>query len=359
MTKTRNAELRWEREEDQDWADTVHVRLALDEEAPAGFAEEILAEAHQLVAEAGQPAVDVLGDPVAYARTVAKERVSERYRAGIDTHGMRPGDRVVASFGTFGFLVFALFGLYWIQDGLWIGISWASLAGSAAVVVAVSLLCLAFIVRSAGRLRGMWAFLAGMVAAIAGGSAIAAAMPEGELFRVPAPVVMLIGAAWAACAFLLPEDTINSWFTPARADGGSDDERWLARLEGLLRGRHGMRAAEARGHVREARQHLAGDPEAGPAKDVFGDVEIYAMRLSAGPRRKQRIARQKLTGSLLSSLFFAALAVDLMLDAERGSGWLACYIGAFGCSAWAAVGEWRELRKLRRAPETRDEKPVG
>ncbi|MEV7190778.1 hypothetical protein AB0N81_03080 [Streptomyces sp. NPDC093510] len=348
MSKSTAPEVSWEREEDEKWAATVHVRLALDEDVPVGFAEEILAEAHQLVEEAGQPALDVFGDPTAYARTVAAERVSERYRAQIDTRGMLPAERITASVGSLGFLWAAVFGLFWIQDGLWAGVDRSSVAAYAGIVLAATLGCVAFTARAAGRLRGMWIFLAGAAAALVAGIACATALPDEELFRVPAPVLMLFGAAWAVGAYLLPDDPINRWFTPARPDGGPDDQQWLARLEGLLRGRHGMTAGEARGHVREARQHLAAAPQDGHAEDVFGDVEIYALRLSEGPRRAQRITRQKLYGALASSLLFGVLTVDMLLDPqERSSGWVACFVGAFGCAAWGAVSEWRTLRKQR------------
>ncbi|MEU8957289.1 hypothetical protein AB0C93_23640 [Streptomyces sp. NPDC048518] len=378
MSRTRTPELSWAREEDEEWADAVLVRLVLDEDAPSGFADEMLVEAHQLVAEAGQPAAEVLGDPAAYARTVASERVSERYRARIDTRGMRPGERVAASFGTLGFLLFAVFGLYWIQDGLWVTVAPSSLAGFAGIAVGSCLGCLAFVARSAGLLRGMWGFLAGAAAALIGGIALASTLAEDRLFRVPAPVLMLAGVGWAVGAFLLPDTRIDRWFAPGRRaggtegglegsrEGGLDDERWLARLEGLLRGRHGMKAAEARGHVREARQHLASaegsaagsttgsttGSAAGEerAEDVFGDVEIYALRLSEGPRRQQRVTRQKLYGALTSAVVFAVLGADRLIDPEgRSMGWVAVYVGAFGCAAWTAFGEWRSLRKQRAA----------
>lgn len=376
MSRTRTPELSWAREEDEEWADAVLVRLVLDEDAPSGFADDILAEAHQLVAEAGQPAAEVLGDPAAYARTVAAERVSERYRASIDTRGMRPGERVATSFGTLGFLLFAVFGLYWIQDGLWVTVDPSSLAAFAGIAVGACLGCLAFVARSAGLFRGMWGFLAGAAAALIGGIALASTVSEDRLFRVPAPVLMLAGVGWAVGAFLLPDTRIDRWFAPVRRagrpgggldggpTGGLDDERWLARLEGLLRGRHGMKAAEARGHVREARQHLASvegsatGSAAGPttgsaageerAEEVFGDVEIYALRLSEGPRRQQRITRQKLYGALTSAVIFGVLGADRLIDAEgRSMGWAAVYAGAFGCAAWTAFGEWRSLRTQR------------
>ncbi|QQC90024.1 hypothetical protein [Streptomyces alfalfae] len=61
MSGTRGASLTWSREEDEDWAATVEVRLVLRHDAPDGLADEVLAEAHEMVAEAGRPALEVLG----------------------------------------------------------------------------------------------------------------------------------------------------------------------------------------------------------------------------------------------------------------------------------------------------------
>ncbi|MGW0535833.1 hypothetical protein [Streptomyces sp. NPDC003032] len=344
MGTTRTPELVWVREEDQEWADSVHVRLVLDHDAPAGLADEALAEAHQVVDEAGLPALEVLGDPDAYARTVAAERISEEHRAKVDAHGMTPGERVSASLATLGFIGFVLCVLDWIEDGLWAEWSWASLAGCVTVVVVALLGTLAFVARGAGRIRGiwgMWGFLAGAVCAVAGGGAVAATAPGERLFSVPVPVLMAACAAWTVGAYAFPDATLDRWFTP-RPHGG--DEQWLTRLEGLLRGRHAMTAAEARGHVREARQHLAGAGRE-HAEDAFGDVEVYAMRLAEGPRKRQRLARHKLYRAAAMAMLFAVLAVDEALD-TRGhfSGWVACYVGAAGCWAWSAISEWRQAR---------------
>ncbi|MFI2619910.1 hypothetical protein [Streptomyces sp. NPDC018584] len=344
MGKTRTAELDWAREEDQEWADTVHVRLALDHDMPLGLTEEALAEAHQLVREAGLPAHEVLGAPEAYASAVAAERVSEEHRARTDAHGMTPGEGVRAAFGTLGCVGFVLGALYWIEDGLWVTGSWASVAMSATVVAVVSLGALALVARAAGRIRGvwgMWGFLAWAAWALAGGAAVASAAPDRQLFDVPVPALMAGCAAWAVGAYAFPDATLDRWFTPRPH---ADDEQWLARLEGLLRGRHAMPAAEARGHVREARQHLAGGTGGERAEDVFGDVEVYAMRLAEGPRKRQRLARRKLYRAAALAAMFAVLAVDEALEAGRFSGWVACYVGASGCWLWTVFAEWREAR---------------
>lgn len=368
MSKAAKAKVGWERQEDEEWAASVEVRLVLGHDAPGGLADEVLAEAHEVVRDAGLPAREVLGEPDAYARTVAAERIGEEHRARVDTHGMSPGERVTASLGTLGLVGAGLCVFRWAEDGLWVGGSWSSLAVCATVVVAVSLGCYAFAVRAAGRIRGMWGFLAGAVAVVAGGAAVAAAASEERLFRVPAPLLALLCVAWAVGAYAFPDATLDRLLTPGRRAGGVGEERYddpyderydeqyLARLQGLLRGRHAMKAAEARGHVREARQHLASAAKGGGpaghgeraerAEDVFGDVEIYALRLAEGPRRDQRVARRKMYGSLAMTVVVAVLVVDEALDPqERSLAWLACGVGAFGYFVWNTVTDWRALRE--------------
>ncbi|MEV5982028.1 hypothetical protein [Streptomyces sp. NPDC052114] len=339
MGKTQTPDLSWAREADQEWADRVRVRLVLDHDAPAGLADEVLSEAHQVVTEADLPASEVLGTADAYARTVAAERISEEHRAKVDANGLTPGERVSASLGTFGFIGFVLCVLYWIEDGLWVSGSWTSVAGCTTVVVVVSLVTLAFVARAAGRMRGMWGFLAGAACAVAGGAAVLSALPDAQLFEVPVPVLMAGCVAWAVGVYLFPDAVLDRWFTPRPH---ADDEQWLTRLEGLLRGRHAMTAAEARGHVQEARQHLAA-PGGERADDTFGDVEVYAMRLAEGPRKRQRIARHKLYRAVAMAGILVVLAVD---EAVRSgfTGWFACYVGAAGAWLWGVLGEWRQSR---------------
>ncbi|MEU4798689.1 hypothetical protein [Streptomyces sp. NPDC023327] len=335
------ADLVWDRPEDEEWADTVHVRLALDHDAPADLTDAVLAEAHQLVREAGLPAREVLGAPGAYARTVAAERISEERRARVDPHGLTPAERLRACLGLLGFLGFALSALHWIEDGLWVTGSWTSVAGCAAITATITLGALAFAARAAGRMRGMWGFFAAAACAFVGGVSLAATAPRERLFDVPVPVLMAACAAWAVGAYAFPDAPLDRWFAPRPPAG---DEQWLTRLEGLLRGRHTMPAAEARGHVREARQHLA-TADGERAEDAFGDVEVYAMRLAEGPRKQRRLARHKLYRTAAPAAVFAVLAVDEALEAGHFTGWVACYALASGAWLWTAAAEWREIRK--------------
>ncbi|WP_369213497.1 hypothetical protein [Streptomyces flavofungini] len=347
MSRKRNAGPDWAREEDGDWAATVELTLVLRHHAPAGLADEVLAEAHEIVGDAGRPALEVLGDPVAYARAVAAERIGETRRARLDVHGMTSGERIVAALLSIGFVGLVLCLIDWVQDGLWADVTPSAVAGVAAVVLAVVCAAVAFVAGTAGRSRVMWGFAAGAVAAMAGGAALAVALPEERLLRVPVPVLALGCAAVMAAAVALPAARVDRWFDAPPPAG--DDEAWLTRLGQLLRGRHAMRAAEARGHVREARQHLAAAPAGERAEDAFGDVEVYALRLAEGPAAKTRLARRRLYGTGAVTLLFAALlADDLATGTYDSPFWPTLHAALVVFLLWSCWTEWRRIRATDR-----------
>lgn len=349
MSGTRGASLTWSREEDEDWAATVEVRLVLRHDAPDGLADEVLAEAHEMVAEAGRPALEVLGAPEEYARTVAAERIGEAHRARVDANGLTPGERIVAAQVSLGLVGLVLCVLDWVQDGLWAEVTPSGAAVFAAIVLALACASVAVVAGAAGRWRGMWGFAGGVATALVGGGVLAVFLSEERLFRVPVPVLAVGCVAVAAAAAALPKARIDRWFASPPPAG--DDEAWLARLGRLLRGRHAMPAAQARGHVREARQHLAAAPEGESAEDAFGDVEVYALRLAEGPARKGRLARRKLYGSGAAALFFTVLLVDDLIAGDGGSPfWTALHVAVVAFLLWAFWTEWRELRSAPRPP---------
>lgn len=410
MAKDRKPHLTWEREEDQDWAASLEVRLALDHDAPPGLADQVLAEVHQLVHEERRPAHDLLGDPGAYAQLVADERITEEHRARVDAHGLTPGERFTASFVSFGIGATLFCAFEWIRDGLWVGIGWPSLTLTATVILGVGLTGAALAAWTAGRIHGArwWAVgAAGMVCAGVTGTAF---LPSGQLFTVPAPLLLITCVAVVVGAVAFPDSTLDRWFTPPPVD--RDDEAWFARLDGLLRGRHAMSSAQARDHIREARHHLASHraashraapyhlaaqhPASSPDErrtegrstaavdlgeratdiadsdtratditnpeeratdvvgaeeratdvagvtDVFGDVEVYALRLAEGPSRTRRFARRQFYGSCALTLFLLVMLIDKLTDPDPSPFWLAANTGALGAMIWTLVSEWRQ-----------------
>ncbi|WJV47906.1 hypothetical protein [Streptomyces flavofungini] len=351
MTKGHQPKLTWGRKEDEAWAASVELRLVLDHDAPAGLADDVLTEAHQLVHEADRTALDLLGDPDSYARSVADERIPEEHRARIDAHGLTPGERISGSFVSLGVGGLLFCGFEWLRDGLQVGIGWPSFTITAAVVLGATLATAALAARAAGRVRGAWYFAAAAAGAVCTAVGATPFVPTGQLFAVPAPVLMVVCLAAIAAAVKFPDTTLDRWFTPAPCSG--DDEAWFARLDGLLRGRHAMPSAQARDHVREARHHLAATPGTEPAADVFGDVEVYALRLSDGPRRSQRLARRQFYGSCLLAVCLTILLIDNLTDPDTSPFWLAVNTGALGATLWSLLGEWRRSTK-RTTPTSPD-----
>ncbi|GGO46858.1 hypothetical protein [Streptomyces lasiicapitis] len=343
MAKDRKPTLTWEREADKDWAASVEIRLALDHDAPLGLADEVLTEAHELVHEEGRPARDLLGDPHTYAQLVADERIPEEHRARIDSHGLTPGERLTASFVSVGISAALYCAFEWLTDGLWIGIGWPSVTLTATVALGVALTGATIATWTAGRLPGARWFAAATIGAVLAGVGVTSLVPDGQLFTVPAPVLILTCLAVVVGAVKFPDTTLDRWFTPAPVDSDdSNDDAWFTRLDGLLRGRHAMPSAQAHGHIREARHHLASTPGDERASDVFGDVEVYALRLSEGPTRTRRFARRQFYGSCALTLFLTVMLIDNLSDPDPSPFWLAANTCSLAAMLWILVNEWRE-----------------
>ncbi|RII11929.1 hypothetical protein DSC45_26890 [Streptomyces sp. YIM 130001] len=351
MTTTQK--LVWPHEEDEQWAAAVQLRLALDQHAPVDIAHEVLAEAHDAVTEAGRSAPDLFGDPAEYARAAADERLGEEYRAQRDSHGTTPGERLTAALATLGFVGIIVPVLRWINEGLWWQVSWPSLAGFATVVAVAVLVSFALALRAAGRIAGTWICAAGAVVVMGAGAAAAGLLPDGTLFDFPLPLLAAAGGATLVGAVMFPDATVDRWFT--QSCRGSD-ERWLSHAEGLLRGRHAMSAAEARAHIQEARQHLAASGES--AEDAFGEAEVYAMHLSEGPRREQRLARRNLYGATAFALLVAVSFADDLRDPDPTSPWFWLTTAAAAYFVWYVARGWRRAFTTA-APKrpTRDTEP--
>lgn len=320
---TTTDKLVWTREEDETWAAVVELRLTLDQQASADLLRRVLAEAHDAVTETGRTTHDLFGDPVAYARSVAAERIGEEDRARVDAQGLTPGERLTASLATLGLAGVVVGVLRWIDDGLWADAGWSSIAAFTAVVLTAVLTSVALAARSAGRITGSWIFASAALVALGGGGAAAGFLPDEPLFTFPVPALAVAGVALTAAAVAFPDATADRWFTPGLRGG---DERWLSHVEGLLRGRHAVPAAQARAHVREARQHLAASGDS--AEAAFGSAEVYAMRLAEGPRRERRLARRKLYGVTALTVLIVSLLADELRDADLSSPRFWIYTGA-------------------------------
>lgn len=339
--------LEWPTTEDHKWAATVKLRLLLDHGASTTFADEVVAEAHTAVVEEGRDAHDLFGDATEHARTTATERLGDEHRAHLDAQGLTPAERCVGGLLTFGALGTVGSVVAWIRAGLWIDLTGSSLTALGTVILTVLLMIVAFSLWSAGRVRSTWWCVGGIGATIFAGSGAASALPDAHLFSLPVPVLTVVSLAFIALVWTLPETTFERWFPSSPAPTG-DDERWLSQLDGLLRGRHTMSARDARGHVREVRQHLTADRDDragqhGSAEDIFGPVETYALLLAETPKRKARAVQRRTLYIRVGAL---ALLLTRLIDLGRASQplsfwfWALLVVAVAGCG-YVAHGWYR------------------
>ncbi|MER5780538.1 hypothetical protein ABT104_02240 [Streptomyces mobaraensis] len=342
---TTTADIRWERKDDAEWAAAFEFHLVMRHLPPREVTERALADVHEAVREAGGSARELFGDPSEYADAVAAEAEAEAAvtspaRAGLD--GVTAGERFAHTLLVGALVGGGLAALCWFEDGLWLGFSWASLTAVVTVATAVLLVCGAVALRTAGRVRAVWAALGGSVAAVAGGSFAMSVLPERHLFTLPAPLLVAACAALAAGAHRLSADRFDTWFAPPRPRGA---EAWLRRLEGLLRGRHGMSRGEAYEHVAEARSHIGENPA---ALREFGDVEAYAAALAAGPGRAHRAERRKALGAVGFAVAVGIAGFDTLRAADLSSFWFWLTAVALGYAVAEAVGSMRGAVRGRR-----------
>lgn len=336
--------------DDAQWAAEFELALALGHTPPDGLAEQVLAEARATAAEAGLPVREVLGDPSAYADAVAAERIDEAHRSSVDVEGFAAGDRFTSSLMMAGVQV-ALFGaVLWVGNGLWIQVGWPT--GGAGLLLAALIVLVTGVIpelRSAGRLRAGRVAMACAAVLVVACAAGFTAIPRGPQVSVPAPSLFVVGALLGVLGWLMPVESVGRWFrgrtAPVEAIR-SDDEAWLKRLSALLRGRHGMLAGSAARCVAEARDHLASS--GGSAADEFGDVEVYALRLSEGPGKSRRAARAEVLPTVLFTGGLLWWGLDLLSDPETASLWYWTKVAVLAVGAWAWATTTRSLwRKLR------------
>ncbi|HLL64355.1 MAG TPA: hypothetical protein VK453_01265 [Micromonosporaceae bacterium] len=335
----------WPGEEDANWAAAVELRLALGL-VPDDLADQALGEAHEAVTETGRPARELFGDPASYARSLTRERLDEATRARVDLRGMTPGARLTSSLVTLGGIGIFLGCGQWIANGPWLSASWSSITGFTTVALVAVLVAIAVAAHTAGRLTGTRIAAATAVVVLAAGITATRFLPRENVFAVPALALIVAGVALLVGAVALPDSTINRWFTPDLRSG--DDERWLSYLEGLLRGRHGMSAAEARGHVGEARQHLAAT--SGDAEEAFGPADVYAMRLAESPGQERRRTRLKLYGVTAVAVLLALLFADKLRNPEPSSVWFWVYAAVVAYWIWYAARAWSRAAADRNRP---------
>ncbi|MFE9370491.1 hypothetical protein ACFYM2_12045 [Streptomyces sp. NPDC006711] len=338
----------WTHKEDEQWAARFELALACRHDAPSGLAEEVLAEVRELAAEAGRPVQDVAGDPDAYADTVAAERISEVRRSSADMDGVPPGGRFTAALVLAGVQV-VLFGIMlWVSEGFWLSAGWPQLSGATLLTtVFVAAVGVLPELRAAARLLAWRITLVAVCVLVVATATLFTSVRADPFVHVPAPALFGVGGLLAFAGFRLSYERAGRWFAGAPAAARHvDDEAWLARLEALLKGRHGYRSGAAARSREEARDHL--EASGGSAVEEFGPVEIYAMRLAEGPARPGRSARAQLFPAAAMCALCAWWGCDLLTHPEAGSAWFWIKAGVLLLGMWTCGSTLRGLRTALR-----------
>lgn len=333
----------WPSDEDQAWGDRLRLRLGLDGTVTAEIADDAVADARAACQESGRPAAELFGEPDAYAREVARDRVPVEERASVDLAGGTPRSRWTLLLLTAGSSISV------VSMALFFSSGWTAPASVAHVALFVGVL-LSWVAalwglldRRAGLLRRGWAWWAGAAAGVAASSAAAVSLRDREpLVDVPLVAVLAFGVALVVVAVnRTPPAPVADTSRTLSADA------WFDRLGGLLRGRYYLSRTVVRQQVADARTHWQ-DSGAPHPHDEFGAPEVYALELLGDSTAPQRVHR---LGAAWFYTVFAGLcthsAVMEILDDTR------TWAIVWRCAAAAlfvgmATQTWREHFKSTR-----------
>lgn len=324
MTET---EPTWADERDDDWADTFTWHAAW---ATAARRDDILgwlAVVHQAVTDSGDTAEDLFGAPREAAETFARDLPAAQRAAGdLDEGTWSSLPRTLLAMT--GWFVTGLGGALLVNEGWTTDVTLPGLAVLAAITLGGAALGTAGLTWVSGRPLTTVAWAAAALAIVVGGVVLALEVLDRDrtLASIPTVVLPVVGLLLLAWWWRLPEpsadvdDRSRSW--PA--------ERWLTRLEWLLRGRHRMPRTAARRLVAEARMHVA---ETGDHPfEVFGPPQVHALALADAdlhtPAYRDRADRR---WHLLFVVCAAAIVVTNV--ATDMVGWSTWFFAAAGVGA--------------------------
>ncbi|GGH64729.1 hypothetical protein [Rothia aerolata] len=342
------------KEQDRQWAARFTYVLAFKTNLPAGKIETVVERTRSTTLDADLPAQKLFGDPDKAARLAAFQETSHEDRS--ETRILPVTEATSAALMQVGFLVFLM--TWFVTDyGSWRVVHPYNLAFVAAMGLLMALGgTLVWSGISRGRLLA-----ATVIGALALAGFVVLAFTLGPLMEspnqpsLPMFLGLLLGLALGGGGLLLA--VAGGW---ASARQREDSRDWFTQLEGYLRGQHAFRAREARGVVRETRDHLVSLQDArGTAVDPeteFGPAAAFAQAYAGNS--VQSIRRKgwlKQTFIALQFLIFVAVMLSLMWD----SGWLGSIFWGVGILFFALRfrGQSRDNRRQvkQRLKEARDD----
>ena len=269
----------WRDEADDEWADAFALAAARLPAVRHGDIVVWLDEVHAAVGESEVSAEVLYGDPAGAAQKLAAGIPITR-RAAVDTDGMTPRaavDGALMTMGTFavGLAIWGLATRGWFLEAT----ALATVLVGLVLPLGTGGWSAAVLLRRTGRLRasGLTAGITTAVAAALTGAVLLTGEADRIVATVPVAVAAAVGVAAVVGGWVLPipeavvDDRSRSW-APAE---------WFNRLDGLLRGRHGLDRSDARAAVEEARSYVQESGSTHPY-DEFGAPEVHAARLAGG-----------------------------------------------------------------------------
>ncbi|MGW8375176.1 hypothetical protein [Streptomyces sp. ODS28] len=266
----------------------------------------------------------------------------EEHRSRRDLQDSTPGEWFKRGAATVGISGVLLTGFAWLRKGPWLPVNWAATTATLLILTGTLLAGTALALRSAGRLGGARACVGAIVLAIPCAALAITTLPQHALFTCPAPIAGAVALLLAAAAWKLPSATADRWFEGDERALRRDDEAWLRRLYGLLRGRHGLRPVQARTRVEEARGHVAA--AGGGAYERFGPVHRHALRLADGPGRPHRATLRDLRSSVLFLPVVLVAGADAILHPDLSSFWTWLVFAAVAYWLYDIVRQWQRCR---------------
>ncbi|NRQ51626.1 hypothetical protein [Aeromicrobium stalagmiti] len=266
----------WTDDADEQWADAFTLAAARLPAVRHGDIMGWLDEVHTAVGDSEVSAEALYGTPDEAAEHLPAGMPIAR-RAAVDAEGMTPreaADGVLMTMGAFllGLAVWGFATRGWSLDVT------APAAALVAIVVPLGTggWTTALLLRRNGRLRASWlaAATVTLLAAVAMASTLLVADPDQVVVTVPVLAVGALGLVTATLGWFLPtpdavvDDRSRDW--PA--------DQWYLRLEGVLRGRHGVARTAARTAIEETRSYVEESGAPHPYNE-FGAPEIHALHV--------------------------------------------------------------------------------
>lgn len=332
------------------WYDELLYELVTRYDMALPAAEEVVAECVAHCAEAGEDPREAFGAPQAFAAHSAAERIPAGRLAVRDRDGMAPGAYLWAAFLQVGVWLVLGAAIVWVDTGNWLDVTVAGLTGS---VLLAGVFVLAGLTRDlyrAGRLGAARLAVAAVVVLVPVVATAFTGLPRVRITTLPTVTLAAAGMLIMVIAWRLePPRWARARMPTDHGDRGVGDERerWLSRLDGVLRGRHEWSRWRTDRLVVETRQHLIATGRR--PDDEFSPVDVYALRSAEQVRTPRAWWRRDTTRTAILASALLVYLVLRIIDGDYG----VMFILNAGVLTIVAYDLYRRLYSEKSRPGTR------